>query len=63
MILKADELEFVLVVIGDVNESGGVTTTDLAQLKLHYIGEEILTGARFKAADIDGNNKITITDL
>ena len=63
MKLKAEELEFELVVIGDVNESGGVTTTDLAQLKLHYIGEEILTGARFKAADIDGNNKITITDL
>ena len=63
MILKADELEFVLVVIGDVNESGGVTVTDLAQLKLHYIEEEILTGANLKAADIDGNGVITITDI
>lgn len=63
MILKAGELEFTLVVIGDVNESGGVTVTDLAQLKLHYIEDEILTGANLKAADIDGNGVITITDL
>ena len=63
MILKAGELEFTLVVIGDINESGGVTVTDLAQLKLHYIEEEILTGASLKAADIDGNKIITITDI
>lgn len=63
MKLKVDELEFVLVVIGDINESGGVTVTDLAQLKLHYIEDELLEGARLKAADIDGNNVITITDI
>ncbi len=52
-----------LVVTGDLDGNGEITITDLAQLKLHYIGKEILTGANLKAADLDGNNQITITDL
>ncbi len=55
--------QYTLVVIGDTDGNGNITVTDLAQLKLHYIGKTILTDARLKAADMNGDGKITITDL
>lgn len=58
-----DTLNFTLVVIGDMDENGELNITDLAQLKLHYIGKTLLTGINLKAADIDGNGTLTITDL
>ena len=39
-----DSLEFSLVVIGDINEDGKITVTDLAQLKFHYVEKIILQG-------------------
>ena len=52
-----------LVVTGDIDQNGEITITDLAQLKLHYIEKELLSGASLKAADINSDGKITITDL
>lgn len=58
-----DTLHFTLVVTGDIDGSGDINITDLAQLKLHYIEKERLTGILLKAADVDGKDGITITDL
>lgn len=58
-----DTLHFTLVVTGDIDENGELNITDLAQMKLHYIEKQLLTGISLKAADIDGNGEITITDL
>ena len=64
MTLKFDgNIEFKLIVIGDINEDGRISTTDLAKLKLHMIGKEVLTGNALLAADVDGNGRVTITDL
>lgn len=57
---------YTLVVIADIADiygNGEITVTDLAKLKLHYIGLEPLTGAALKAADINGDGVITITDI
>ncbi len=58
-----DSLQFTLVVTGDIDGNGQISVTDLAQLKLHYIGQTLLTDIHLKAADLDDNGKITITDL
>ena len=64
MTLKVGEtLTFTVVVMGDTDGNGEITVTDLAQLKLHYIGKEFLTGASLNAADMNYDNEITITDL
>ncbi len=63
MTLTADTLEFELVVTGDINGDGKISTTDIAQLKLHYIEQEILTGTKLMAADINRDGKISISDL
>ena len=55
--------EYTLIVIGDTDQNGKITVTDLAQLKLHYIKKEILTDIRLKAADVNGDGKVSITDL
>ncbi len=56
-------LQFTLIVTGDMDGNGKISMTDLARLKLHYIGKEALTGNALKAADVDGNGKVSITDL
>lgn len=58
-----DTLQFTLIVIGDIDEDGMIGLTDLAELKLHYIGKTLLTGTKLKAVDIDGSGEMTITDL
>lgn len=58
-----DTLQLTIIVTGDIDGTGEISLTDLAQLKLHYIEKEPLTGASLKAADINSDGKITITDL
>ena len=58
-----DSLEFSLVVIGDINEDGKITVTDLAQLKFHYVEKIILQGNNLKAGDVNGDGRITLTDI
>ena len=45
--------EYTIIVTGDVDGDGEITINDLAQMKLHMIGIEPLTGANLKAADVD----------
>lgn len=57
---------YTLVVIGDIADidgNGQISITDLAQIKLYYIGLETLSETALKAADINGDNQITVTDL
>lgn len=58
-----DTLQLSVIVTGDIDGTGEISLTDLAQLKLHYIEKEPLTGASLKAADINSDGQITITDL
>ena len=56
-------LQFTLVVTGDINKTSEITINDVAQVKLHLIGKELLEGIELKAADIDDDKEITINDL
>ncbi len=53
--------------IGDVNQDGKITATDILAVKRHLVAgkkqEWILTEAKFKAGDINKDGKITATDL
>ena len=63
MTIKVGEtLEYTLVVTGDLDGDGEVSVNDLAQVKLHLIDYEKLTGIRFKAGDLDNDAEITIND-
>ena len=63
MKLKADTKQYTLVVTGDINGDGKITSTDVSQLKLHMIEATPLTGANLYAADINANDSVTLTDL
>ena len=58
-----EELEYTLIVRGDINGDGKITITDIARIKLHLIEKEILTGADFIAADLNNDEALTVTDL
>ena len=62
MKLKMDK-EYEIVVTGDINGDGDMSSTDLSQLRLHIIGATLLEGANFYAADMNMDNTITLTDL
>lgn len=63
MTIKVGEtLEYTLVVTGDLDGDGEISVNDLAQVKLHLIDYEKLTGIRFKAGDLDNDAEITIND-
>ena len=53
--------------VGDVNQDGKITATDLLLVKRHLVAgkkqEWILTGNKFNAGDINSDGKITATDL
>lgn len=56
-------LQFTLIVIGDTDRDSEITINDLAQIKLHLIEKQLLTGIELRAADMDNDNQITINDL
>jgi len=62
-ITVGETLEYSLVVAGDIDGNGRLTLTDLARAKLHYIGEKELTGIELQAADINCDEKVSITDI
>ena len=62
-ILKAGEEEYSLIVTGDINGDGKMSSTDISQMILHLLDDTILTGANFYAADMNNDNQITLTDL
>lgn len=51
------------VITGDLNGDGGISATDLAQLKLYLIGRITLSENAIAAADTSGDGNITTTDL
>ncbi len=64
MKLKLDEnIEYTLVITGDINKDGRISITDLAKLKLHIIEKDVLQDCRYLAADINGDDRVSITDL
>ena len=56
-------LEYTFIVKGDVDGNGTITLNDLALIKIHLIGKQLLTGVYEKAADIDLNGKVSINDV
>ena len=64
MTLKVgSDLEFTLIVTGDLDGNGKITITDFAKMKLHFIEIKLLEGNELKAADINGNGDVTISDF
>ena len=65
MKLKVDneDIEYTIIVLGDINENGEIDISDLAEMKLHLIEESILTGINLLAADVDKDGEITINDI
>lgn len=51
------------IVKGDLNGDGGISVTDLAQMKLYTIGKIALSETALKSADTNGDGKISTTDL
>lgn len=58
-----ENLQYTLIVIGDIDQDTKITINDLAKLKLHLIESEPLTGMELKAAYIDKDNEVTVNDL
>ena len=56
-------LEYTFIVKNDIDGNGTITPNDLALVKIHLIGKELLTGVYEKAADIDLNGKVSINDI
>lgn len=54
--------ELTLVVYGDINGDGRLTSTDYVQLKKAFSGQLQLADARFEAADVSCDDRITSTD-
>ena len=62
-VIVGENQEYTFIVKGDVDGNGAITLTDFAQVKLHCIGKNMLSGDALKAADINQSDSITITDL
>ncbi len=52
-----------LVILGDINEDGQITITDMISIKRHILDISILEGAQAMAADYNGDGNITVTDF
>ena len=64
IITKEEETEeYMVIVKGDINGDGEVTTTDLQQVVDSIIGKTIIEEQYNKAIDLDGDGQITITDV
>ena len=63
MTLKVGKtLQYTLIVTGDLDNDGEITTNDLAKIKLHLIEYESLSGIYLKAADLDNDKEISVND-
>lgn len=58
-----EDMNYTLVVTGDISGDGTVTVTDLLKAKQHFVGLENLEEIYEKAGDTDFNGKITVTDI
>lgn len=62
-ILTIGDDVYTLIVTGDTNGDGQITITDVSQVKLHFIGLELLDEIGQKAADTSRDGEISITDV
>ena len=60
---ETEDIDLTLIVMGDIDKSGNVTSTDLAELKQGIQKEIVLEGAPYKAADISEDDKLSAADL
>ena len=51
------------ILIGDVNNAGGITITDVIEVAKHTAQAITLTGDALQAADANDNGEVTITDV
>lgn len=60
-----NELQYTIIVTGDIDGDTQITINDLAKLKLDLIDyeNEKLTGDSLKAADVDNDGEITVNDI
>lgn len=63
MTVDNENVEYTIIVIGDIDGDGISDITDLAKIKLHLIDRTILSGINYKAADVDRDKRISINDL
>ncbi len=54
--------KYYIIVVGDVDSSGKVDSTDYLRIKNFFLGKIQFADAEFKAADIDNTDKIDSTD-
>ena len=58
-----EDVEYTIIVLGDISEDGIMDITDLAKIKLHLIDKQKLTDIYEIAADVDKDGEVTINDL
>ena len=66
IIYKADGtvyLTYEIVIYGDINADGKITTVDLFMGQRHILDTFELSGARLEASDINKDGKLTTVDL
>ena len=64
-LVKVDGLENkeTAAITGDINNDLNIDVTDLSELSLALIGDKKLSEAQQKAADVDKDGKVTLSDL
>ncbi len=64
-IIRVGESEWTVIVNGDLDGNGDLSTNDIVLFKLDYIGEEALKGPYLMAANMDGttDGEPSVTDL
>ncbi len=50
-------------VAGDINADGVVTISDAVVLEAYLLNKRSITNEQFKAADIDGDNRVDVYDM
>ena len=58
-----DNLQYVLIVDGDIDGDGEVTINDIAKLKLYCIDGDSIDCNNLMAFDVDGDGEVTINDI
>ena len=58
-----EEIQYTLIVIGDVNGDGKITPTDVTKIKREIVGLEKLKNEYREAGDVNESKSITTTDL
>lgn len=63
MTMKSGTETYTLIIKGDLNGDGLITSTDLSKIKMHLIELRLLEDSYLYAANVDDDQDVTITDL